>query len=747
MVSEKTNLGRSEMGTDSIYDSPQPELPSLLLEPAAETPITPASHESPPSSDRAPPFDQLEPISQEVFVDAIMDAAASIESSLDELPEPLGDELAAWIDLHGFDADRDPVQQIVARQAIFHLSLKATLCEAKFRHHDADLPALTAEPRQALQTASAELETPAVDEYILDDVAWLADDDDELAAVLSLRTQLLTSSQPAADIGRLYAALTPQESRRSLGQYRTPPEFGDLMQQWSASSDTCVLDPGMGAAVLSTPGLPRWITNSEHDYVVGIDRSPLAALMGATALTLYGKPHEIHVDDFMEIQPKDLSKSSDAVKINPPYVRYDRLPADYREELKTQVAQEADIEISGTPPLHVFFVLHARQFLAAGDTAAFLTPQAVLATDYGEPLRKHLLSEYDIAALILFNPAERSVFDDANTTGLISLVEATDDVEGPGPIQCIRVDGDPDTGRLLEAVRHGEQGKTDWGFINKVSQAELTPQQHWQALFDPPEVDVSALTPLSDFADVQRGPTTGKNEFFCLTQNDVDEIGIDESYLSPMVPSSQHVHGYDFREADWERARAEGKPVWMLYHLDDGIEVPDSGSAPTIDCSAIQQYLHTGEEEYGLHESPTAGSRSPWYRIRRREPTSVLVSYWSREDIRFVLNETDVRHINNFYGFSNVRLTRSELKALLAFLNSGVVDEVLRWHQRSYGEGLVKVEPNDLEDVPVLDPRTVDDDRVAVLANAFDDLREASRTDGRQDAMRTRINQLILREI
>lgn len=57
-------------------------------------------------------------------------------------------------------------------------------------------------------------------------------------------------------------------------------------------------------------------------------------------------------------------------------------------------------------------------------TAALLTPQNWLVTKYGESLKQFLLDEFDVKALVQFDPAGEQLFETAQTTALIVFLEA-----------------------------------------------------------------------------------------------------------------------------------------------------------------------------------------------------------------------------------------------------------------------------------------------------------------------------------
>lgn len=403
---------------------------------------------------------------------------------------------------------------------------------------------------------------------------WLANDAD-LLPVLDARDRLLESGAPAEDIGRLYAGLLSNDDRQILGQFRTPPYVGTLMRTWAADGEDSVLDPGMGAGVLSSPFHPQWDMSTEPAHIDGIDRSRLSHLMGSTALTLYRQAHELRATDFLHLSPADLQRDVDAIICNPPYTSGDSLPAAYKNRINTQIERSIGNEISARSPLHAYFVYHARQFLSAGDRAVFLTPQSFLTTHYGESLKRFLLETFSIKAFVQFDPTGERIFPDAHTTALITFLEATPENESGDETRFIRVDESVSGYELRHAVETGTSGSTDWGFINCVPQTQLDPVKNWEALFTPTDIDTSNLTRLDEFATIHRGMTTGAVDFFCLSQTDVDDLELDNQYLSRLIRRPRLVDGYDFRDEDWEALRESGEDVW-LFDPDAIQEIPES---------------------------------------------------------------------------------------------------------------------------------------------------------------------------
>ncbi len=702
------------------------------------------------------------PVVGEAVIDAIKTAADTILPALNsELPQPLRRRLEDWCELHGFDTlEHTAVQTIIARHAVLSVLLQATLYERQRKRHT--WPSLDTTPQNALRQIEERTGHRKFEACVLDDVVRLFEAAD-LGAVLDGRHRVLYSSQPAESIGRLYEALLPSEYRRTIGQHRTPPKNGCLMQTWATSGGDAVLDPGMGAGGLSTPFHPRWDVSTDPGDITGIDRSPIAARMGITAQTLARQATTAQLTDFLDLTPGDLDHDVDAVVCNPPYTRYQELPAKYRTECNAQAEARTGLEIPGTSPLYAYFLYHLKQFLDPGDRTAVLIPHAFLARAYGTPLKRFLLREFHMKALLMFDPNTESAFENAQTTELILFLEARSESEETDVTRFIRVDEKQDVPTLVDVVRNGEKGGPDWGVVHCVEQADLDPVQKWDRLFAPIDVETSPrLTPLSELADVRRGLQTGENDFFCLTQADIDAWGIEPRFLARMVPKPEYVDGYDVCSDDWEHYCDDDRPTRLIYHTDPVEGVPatsyddETGRADWSKASTTEEPEFSVVEylRHGLHEHKTLSTRStvhlrePWYCVERGDVAPILITPMSRSGIRFLLNDTNARHLNSYYGvYPDPTIGRTGQKALLAYLNSTFVNKIVSQEQHTLSGGLKKIEPGDARDISVIDPRELPDTVVTTLADSFDDLREAARRNENKELIINRINSVLEREL
>jgi len=178
--------------------------------------------------------------------------------------------------------------------------------------------------------------------------------------------------------------------------------------------------------------------------------------------------------------------------------------------------------------------------------------------------------------------------------------------------------------------------------------------------------------------------------------------------------------------------------------LSDASDASDTSDVSTVSNGIVDYLRHGLSDNVAADSGYLAEHRTPWYVVDRREPPAIVVTYMSRGGSRFIQNETDARTLSNLHGlYLDVDLSNSEQKALLAYLNSGFASEVVRRSGRTYSSGMDKIEPNELEGVPVLDPRRLDGETVDGLAERFDHLRRVAREDGPTEAATAALDELL----
>lgn len=694
------------------------------------------------------------------IISTIEDVADDIYTRLDlDSTSRICREVDEWIEEHGLTRIGDPELTICKLAAYNHL-LKTTLYST-YRDNGEDLPALSNDKDICAQLvqAFAKTEDQAFKENVFDGLIESISDD-VFEPLLDVRQHLIDQEVSTEEVGRIFESLVPQKARRRLGQFRTPMYIAEFMAEWAVQyGNDQVLDPGIGAGVLTAAmyDAKHAAEGEAHvDDMWGVDLSDLAIVMSSTALKLTdgdGSPNFVQ-DDFMDTiaegQPQRLDQQNphvlpkmDAVVSNPPYSRSHELNSEEKDRINQIAQAEAGMKISQKAPMYHYFFVHAAQFLDDGGRMAFVTPARFLETNYGITLRTFLLDHFDISGIILLD-GDIPVFENADTNPCITFLEKNKVGRSDCTTTFIRADEWPGPEPLLEAVFGDVQGETSYGFVNQMTQRELVAELNWTEYADPESVDaIPGLKPFREIATIKRGIATGKNDYFCLTQDDVDEWGLDEDYLVPLIRRTQGVSDYDLRKyEDWQQWLRDGDEAWLLYCYDEnGKPITD------VDDPALQEYLEHGEE-IGAANSYLAQNRSPWYVVDQRDPASILVTYMSKDGFRFIHNKADVVSLNNLHNVFLDGYEDREVEALLAYLNSSVANEIAKRSGRTYSRGLHKIEPDELKDIPVVDPDDLSTGDVMALSQKFRELCEASRDDDKDvDAAMRELDESVIEVI
>lgn len=592
----------------------------------------------------------IEDVAEDIYIQHDFDSDSSSYS-----------QISKWMETHGLTRIAEP-ELTVCRLASFNRLLKTTLYKI-YRDAGEDLPPLSdnTDIHVQLMQAHAETRDQAFKKNTLDGLIELVDNNVS-APLLEARDHLINKGASTEEVGRIFESLVPQKARRRLGRFRTPIYIAEFMAGWAVQQgDDRVLDPGIGAGVLTAAMYDAKHATEGQAHVNdmwGVDLSELAVVMSSTALKLAngdGSPNFIQ-DDFMNTVAEDQSQrldqqnphvlpKMDAVVSNPPYSRSHELNEEEKSRINRIAEAEAGMQISQKAPMYHYFFVHAAQFLDDGGRMTFVTPARFLETNYGIALRKLLLSYFDINGMILLD-SEISVFEDADTDPCITFLEKNHTEETGCMTTFVQADEWPGHETLLEAIAGDVQGETSYGSVNQVAQRELVPEFKWTEYVDPESVDaIPGLKPFREIADIKRGIATGKNDYFCLTQDEVDKWGLDEDYLAPLIRRTQGVSDYDLREyEDWRQWLYDGDEAWLLYcYNEEGEPIRD------VDDPALATYLENGEK-IGAADSYLAQNRSPWYVVDQRNSASILVTYMSKDGFRFIHNKAGVVSLNNLHN-------------------------------------------------------------------------------------------------
>ncbi|WP_224268575.1 Eco57I restriction-modification methylase domain-containing protein [Haloprofundus salinisoli] len=548
--------------------------------------------------------------------------------------------------------------------------------------------------------------------------------------LLSLRHALLNDPQPANTLATVYEGLISQDARRDLGQFATPVHIGRFMASWAVQNpDDRVLDPGIGAGQLSLQVLYEKLnlgSNSPLGDITGIDIDEVSITMASTALKLVDGPGSpnLELDNFIDKKSVEYTSSGkiesryDAVIANPPYSRHQSMSSAVKESLNETVIERTGYEFSGRTPLYAYFIAHAAQFVEDGGRLAFIIPSKFMDTQFGRDLKRFLLNEFKIHSVIQFGDSI-PVFEGVKTRPSILLLESRHPPLSH-KTQFVKLSAWPGVDSASELVNSDEPltEHSEVEFETVIAQDMITPSERWTRFFDSTEVEeIPQLTQFKDIATIKRGIATGKNDYFCLSTEDLEEYPIPESFRRRIIRTANGMENLNLNLDDWCSWERDGDEVWLLYCYDENGVI----RRENLEDDSLIKYLRKGTEQ-GVTDGYLVSNRNPWYRVEKQDAAPILAKYMNRHGFQFIRNDANLLTLNNIHTVDlDFKYNEEQLNALLAYLNSRLFERFLMQLSRDYN-GLQKIEIGPLESAPVLDPRELPDSLCSRLSSLFKEL-------------------------
>jgi adenine-specific DNA-methyltransferase len=477
-----------------------------------------------------------------------------------------------------------------------------------------------------------------------------------------LRARVEARADP---LGDAFGRLRSPEQRRPLGQTYTPAPIVNAMVAWAedqAVDVTRVVDPGVGSA--------RYLVASGHRFpnakLIGSEIDPLAALIARANLAVAGMAEraQVIVGDFRALRLPPTGGVTLYLG-NPPYVRHHQIAAEWKKWL-LETAKSRDLDASGLAGLHVHFFLAVAEQGAVGDIGAFITSAEWLDVNYGRLVRQLLLNRLGGMSIHVLEP-ETAPFADATTTGAITCFRLG---SKPRSIKVRRVDTVRDLGRLSEG--------------HPVSRQRLAEANRWSVLTRVTPKLPEGYVELGEFCRVHRGAVTGANGVW-VTHRDRTQMPKDVLY-SAVTKARELFHA--------------GERLLEAEHLRVVIGLPvDLDVLDKADRQIVMRFLREAKKR-GVHLGYIASTRKAWWSVQLREAAPILATYMARRPPAFVRNDVAARHINIAHGlYPRQPIEPVILDRLAAHLRTAVT----LTQGRTYGGGLTKFEPKEMERLTVPD--------------------------------------------
>ncbi|HUH70743.1 MAG TPA: class I SAM-dependent methyltransferase [Mycobacterium sp.] len=445
------------------------------------------------------------------------------------------------------------------------------------------------------------------------------------------------------------------------GGYYTPAPIARFLARWVLEAGPKIVEPscGDGAILRELAKLSSGVHGVEliaHEAAKSREFAPVDA---ENLFTWLAK----------------TEASWDGVAGNPPYIRFGNWVSEQRDPALELMRREG-LRPSRLTNAWVPFVVASTALVRDGGRVGLVLPAELLQVTYAAQLRDFLLSRFAEITLLTF---ERLVFD-----GILQEVVLFCGVVGAGPAR-IRTVHLADADCLAEVDLDVESAP-----------ALLHEREKWTKYFlKPPAIQLlrtlkgsGAMTRLGSIADVDVGIVTGRNSFFTFTDAQAHERGL-RPHCVPLVSRSAQLSGLvydtDCRAGDV----AAGHRTWLL-------DAPRDPTDP-----ALVAHIDAGEAA-GVHTGYKCSVRNPWWST----PSLWIPDLFMLRQIhlapRLTVNAAAATSTDTVH---RVRLVADiDPTALAAVFHNSVTFAFAEITGRSYGGGILELEPAEAEQLPIPAP-------------------------------------------
>jgi hypothetical protein len=474
------------------------------------------------------------------------------------------------------------------------------------------------------------------------------------------------------------SAKTPTDIKR-FGRYYTPETIAQAMVDWAIRDSKCtVLDPSFGGCAFfrtSVTALRRLGAERPGRLLYGVDIDPDARGYLSPLLDSGAKPHQFRTEDFLKTKPCQMSDAPYSVVVgNPPYVRHHDV--DNKFDIRETLGLDNGTSLSARASYWAYFVLHSLGFIARDGRLAMVLPGAFLHADYAATVRGKLEKSFARLTIIL---VQERLFEDAEENSVLVLAEGY---------------GREHQGVRLATANSAQDVKPICDSINthtKPVSGTKSGQQLLSALiskaalgaYEELRMDPRIIS-LDACAAVRIGTVTGANAVFVINEVESLRLHVPKRSLRPIVKRATFLQGLTFRRADYGKLLRAGQAA-LLLKLESGKDVSPH----------LANYLRSAKTE-GVHERYKCSIRKKWYRLDEPHKPDAFLQYMSADTPRLVLNDAKVSCTNAIHELTWKRKMPLAERRFLTMSSLSVLFRLsAELEGRSYGGGVLKVEPSE----------------------------------------------------
>lgn len=467
----------------------------------------------------------------------------------------------------------------------------------------------------------------------------------------------------------LFESKTAPTSDKLRGGYYTPMPIAEFTASWVAQAGSRLLEPSCGDGSILEP-LTRLSST-----VQGVE---LFADEAAIAIARTGA--DVEIGDFFSWFAPHRQGQYDGVAGNPPYIRFGNWTEPERS-IALDLMRSAGMRPSKLTNAWVPFVVASVLACRAGGRIGLVLPAELMQVGYAAQLRQFLIDQCEEINVVAF---KRLVFPGILQEVILLLATVG---EGPARMQVVEVD---DAASLAGLKIGTAEVRAPLHEREKWTKYHLSPVQieKIRALRQD-----ERLSPMEHFASVDVGVVTGRNSFFVMSSAEAEQNGVSDLTI-PLVSRSAQLDGTIYTKRDHTTSTHR-------------TELLDARGVSIHEHQGLRQYVHLGEVE-GVHEGYKCRIRKDWWVVPSIWPADAFMLRQIHTHPRVIANSTLATSTDTVHRMRVAEGIDSN-KLATAFFNS-VTFALSEIVGRSYGGGILELEPSEAEELRVPDPALVSDE-------------------------------------
>lgn len=477
------------------------------------------------------------------------------------------------------------------------------------------------------------------------------------------------------------------------GGYYTPTSIALAISNWAVRSpNSSVMEPSFGdgefiKAIVSTK-MELGATISEirkTTFGTEIDATEFKKIFSFLNASLSSVFDKLDNSDFFTWFQSN-ERQFDTVVGNPPFVRYQNFPEPSRS-LAISLSKERGVLLNKLTNIWVPFLVLSVALLKDNGRLGMVIPAEVLQVSYAGPLRKYLIDSFSSITIVTCNEL---LFENAEQEVVIILADGKN--SGSNLLGNIEMVQTENKAELIDSIRTLKKTTNTKNVLHST--------EKWTKYFlDRDEIDFmrsmkndGRVVPFSEYFEVDVGVVTGKNDFFIINKKIAEGYDLLE-YVRPAIGRSSQIKDEVLTTTDWLMHWKAGESVGLL---DFSIL---NGSIP----KNVSQYLNTGLLR-DVEKGYKCSIRKEWYKV----PSIWIPDFFMFRQIHdfphLVLNKAGAISTDTIHRVRNVKNQTFPQVLFYTFLTAASAEI----EGRSYGGGVLELEPTEAERLLVPNPKLVD---------------------------------------